>query len=105
MSRHNVFRDGKVHICKEMCPTCIFAPGNKMDLRSGRLRDMIDTAKENDTAVVCHESLDFDNAVCRGFFDRHWTTPLQWAARLGYITEVDPANFDNDNDSSNDDKE
>lgn len=26
-----------------------------------------------------------DNAVCRGFFDRHKTTPLQLAERLGLV--------------------
>ena len=84
--RHNAFRDGRVHVQGELCSTCIFRPGNLMDLRPGRVRQMRDEARENDAAIVCHQTLDGDNAVCRGFFDRWPTTPLQLAERLGLIT-------------------
>ena len=73
-----------------MCQTCVFRPGNVMDLRAGRLRGMIDQARGDDSAVVCHATLDGDNAICRGFFDRYPTTPLQLADRLGLITYLDP---------------
>lgn len=73
-----------------MCSTCIFRQGNLMQLNSGRVRDMIDTAKSKDSAITCHQTLDGDNAVCRGFFDRYPTTPLQLAERLGLVEMVKP---------------
>jgi hypothetical protein len=88
--RHNVFRNGRVYVCREECPTCVFRPGNLMDLRSGRVRQMVDEARAHDSAIVCHETLDGDNAACRGFFDRFPTQPLQIADRLGLIVEVEP---------------
>jgi hypothetical protein len=46
-----------------------------MHLQRGRVRQMIDEAVGNDSAIVCHKTLDGDNAVCRGFFDRMETIP------------------------------
>ena len=87
MSRHRVFRDGRVHVLAEMCATCIFRPGNVMGLRSGRVRSMVDEARAHESAIVCHSTLeDGDHAVCRGFFERWPTQPLQVAERLGLIT-------------------
>lgn len=86
--RHNVFRDGRVHVRAELCSTCVFRPGNLMELRAGRVRQMVDEAKEHDSGIVCHQTLDGDNATCRGFFDRYPTTPLQIAERLDLIRWV-----------------
>jgi hypothetical protein len=83
--RGNSFRAGKVHVCAEMCETCVFRPGNKMHLEPGRLRGMVDSAIRDDSAIICHDTLDGDNAVCRGFFDRHSTNPLRMAEHLGVI--------------------
>jgi hypothetical protein len=88
---HNVYRDGRVHVCAEMCATCVFRPGNLMHLRSGRLREMVEESLDNDSAIVCHKTLEGDNAACRGFFDRYPTTPLQVADRLGLMEFVDVA--------------
>jgi len=88
--RHNAYRDGFVHVCWEMCSTCIFRPGNLMQLNSGRVRQMVDEAKAEESAIVCHQTLDRDNAICRGFFDRYPTAPLQIAERLDMIREVAP---------------
>jgi hypothetical protein len=89
---HDVARNGKVHVMAEMCTTCVFRPGNLMSLRTGRLKDMIATATEVNSTIVCHQTLDKNptggNAACRGFFDRHKTQSLQVAERLGLITEV-----------------
>ena len=84
-ARHNTYRDGYVHVASEMCTTCIFRPGNLMDLRAGRVRQMVDEAREHQSAIVCHSTLDGDNAVCRGFFDRFATAPLQIAERCGLV--------------------
>lgn len=85
----NAFRDGKVHVQRRMCPTCIFRHGNVMHLDPGRVDELVREATANVSAITCHETYDVDNAVCRGFFDRHPTTPLQLASRLGMIELVD----------------
>jgi len=86
--KFNVYRNGKIHVCKVQCETCIYRPGNKFHLEPGRLKQMTQDSLKKDTAVICHDTLGGDNAVCRGFFDRFKTTPLQLAERLGVIEEV-----------------
>lgn len=60
-----------------------------MLLRSGRVKQMVAEARERDSAIVCHATLDDDEqAVCRGFYDLEEqgpTAPLQVATRLGMI--------------------
>jgi len=98
MADHDVFRDGRVHLCADLCSTCVFRPGNLMDLKPGRLRGMVDSAIEDGSAIVCHRTLETyagrqtGNAVCRGFWDRHQSTVdlLVLAERIGVVTEVDP---------------
>ena len=88
MGRHDAYRDGRVHVCADLCPTCVFRPGNLMRLEPGRLAGMVRDAVANDSAIICHSTLYGEkehHAVCRGFFDRHATAPLQIAARLGLI--------------------
>lgn len=86
--RRNSYRNGRVHVKRVRCPTCIFRPGNLMQLNDGRVDDMVAEATANESAITCHATLDGDNAVCRGFFDLHATQPLQLADRLGYIEWV-----------------
>ncbi len=85
----NVFRDGKVHVCRDKCPTCIFHPGNRMHLAPGRVSEMVQEALAVQSAIVCHSTLDGDNAVCHGFWEHHQTAPLQIAERLGHIVWED----------------
>lgn len=94
----DAYRDGKVHVRRAECETCVFRPGNLMRLRPGRLRGMVDEALAEDTAITCHETLypeaydgDGHQAVCRGFFDRHArdTMPLRAALMLDRLEEVD----------------
>jgi len=84
----NAFRNGTVHVCSAMCSTCIFRPGNLMHLKPGRVREMVDGATKEDSAIICHSTLEGDNAVCRGFYDRYRTTPLVLAKALGVVEEV-----------------
>jgi hypothetical protein len=84
-----------VRVLSEQCPTCIFRPGNKMDLRPGRLADICKQAVENDGYIPCHDTykdgiIEGGKAICRGFWDRYDTTPLQLARRLNFIEEVPP---------------
>lgn len=84
--KNNSYRDGRVHVMRTMCKTCVFRPGNLMSLRPGRLADLIRENEIAESALTCHSTLDTKtNAVCRGFFDRHPTQPLQVAERLGFI--------------------
>lgn len=76
---------------ESMCSTCVFRPGNLMLLPAGRLAEIIRDNVANDSALPCHSTLygqAEQEAVCRGFFDRHKTTPLQLAERLDLITFV-----------------
>jgi hypothetical protein len=56
----------------EMCSTCVFRPGNTMRLREGRLRDLVEEARADESYIVCHSTLPGmapDNvkpAICRG---------------------------------------
>lgn len=75
-----------MHVCAEMCPTCIFRPGNLMHLEPGRLREMVGQARKDESTIVCHSTLNTGKeAACRGFFDRFATAPLQIAERLDMI--------------------
>jgi hypothetical protein len=83
---------GEVRVCREMCPTCVFRPGNLMHLSAGRLREMIQTAQAGESGIVCHSTLDLEEAaICRGFWDRYhqtvWT--LRLAAGLGVVRDFD----------------
>lgn len=87
--KNNTYRDGKVHVKGSMCKTCIFRPGNKMHLEEGRVEEMVKEATCEGGAIICHGTLGTKkNAVCRGFFDKHKTSTLQVAERLGFIQEV-----------------
>jgi hypothetical protein len=84
------YRGGRVHVLAEQCGTCIFRAGNPMRLEPGRVKGMVDAAIRDDAAIVCHSTLyrdDVQPAVCRGFYDRYQTQPLQVATRLELIAE------------------
>jgi len=82
MARHNVFRDGNVHVMAEMCATCIFRPGNPMHLRRGRVKGMVEVCLREQSAIICHSTLDGDSSVCRGFYDRYDTLRLARALEV-----------------------
>jgi len=52
---------------------------------------MVDACLKNDTAIICHDTLDGPQPVCRGFFDLHWrdTLPLRAAVALIVLEEVE----------------
>lgn len=86
----DVYRNGKVHVQRAMCNTCIFRPGNLMHLAPGRVEEMVEEAVRDEGCIPCHKNIHGDGgeAVCRGFFDNHRTQTLQIAERLGYIEWV-----------------
>jgi hypothetical protein len=71
--KHNVFRNGKVHVMAEECSTCIFRPATR-PVDGSRVAGMVrDTMDKDGASVVCHSTLykrPRRNAVCRGWFDR-----------------------------------
>jgi hypothetical protein len=74
MAAHNVYREGKVHVAKKMCSTCIFRP-HERPVPGARVAELVRGTKDEDGAsVVCHHTLFGEgprkNAVCRGWFDR-----------------------------------
>lgn len=89
------FYDGKIHVLSEKCRTCIFRPGNLMDLSTGRVKQMVRDATRNESSITCHQTLSIEGAVCRGFFDAHKTQPLRMAERLGCIEYVEPPQYSN----------
>ena len=80
------FRNDRVHVMARLCDTCIFRPGNVMDLDAGRVDSMVREACAKESTIVCHETVGGNRAVCRGFYERHQTLPLILAEKLGYIT-------------------
>lgn len=87
--RFNCTPRGRVRVMETRCSTCIFRSGNPMRLRPGRVREMVEGAVADDSAIICHDTLDEEEqAVCRGFFDAHDTQPLQLARRLQLIEPV-----------------
>ncbi|MEV6374843.1 hypothetical protein [Micromonospora musae] len=87
---------GKSRLMSRQCDTCIFAPGNRMHLGPGRLRALVTQAREQDSYIVCHDTLPHylypqaKPAICRGFADRYPTRALQLIERLWGFVEVDP---------------
>ena len=86
----NVVRDDGVHVCKRMCDTCIFRPGNLMDLQSNTVKSMVDRCLKINGTIPCHEREDrSQHAICRGFFNRYQDdiAPLRLAAAFNKIVE------------------
>lgn len=80
-----------LRVSASLCSTCIFRPGNLMQLKPRRVRGMVDEALRNDAFIACHKTLDGERAVCRGFYNLHKTDTL--GCRLGSlvgIIEVNP---------------
>jgi hypothetical protein len=87
------FETLKTRVMAEMCPTCIFRPGNQMNLRPGALKALVDECLETDGYIVCHSTVpaspyDVPPSICRGFKDRYTTTPLLVAQHVFGFQEV-----------------
>lgn len=88
MPKHLVADKDGIRVMAERCSTCIFKPGNLMELRSGRVKDMVEGVKEIDGCIPCHETLgDEVQAVCRGQYEAHKTWQIEIAERLGKIID------------------
>lgn len=84
-------RLGGLRVLVEKCSTCIFRPGNQMDLRDGRVEDLVSRAVAGGGYITCHATLPalkpipVGEAVCRGFYDVHGdeSNIIRVAHRLG----------------------
>lgn len=88
---------GKPRLLTQSCTTCVFHPGNPMNLAPGRLKKLIDHNRSIGAGLTCHQTLSYsetgaDRAFCRGFYDAYPDTQVfQIAERLmGGFTPVDP---------------
>lgn len=85
----------RIHVLSERCSTCVFRPGNLMSLQPGRMKDLVESNRELDTAFACHQTIyrpDVDEAVCRGYFDAFGDeiTPLMLGKAMDLIAEDEP---------------
>jgi hypothetical protein len=89
MRTTNVYADGRVHVMRVKCPTCIYRPGNLMHLEPGRKDSMQADAIRDGGVIPCHHTIHGarrQESVCRGFFDVAKHEGLLAAAeRLGII--------------------
>lgn len=86
---------GKPRVLSEQCVTCIFRPGNLMNLREGRLQQIVRDTCAAGSYIVCHETLpgmpgEDTPALCRGFYDRYGTNFIRVMDRLGGFVEIPP---------------
>lgn len=88
------YHDGLVHVCRAMCSTCIYRPGNPMNLNEGRRDEVTAAALKQDTAVVCHATLGTEHpAVCKGFAEKYATFPIRLAHAMNKIRLIDAPPF------------
>jgi hypothetical protein len=89
----NTFVNGVVYVRKTRCETCIFRPGNLMNLEPGRVEGMIADADEAESCIPCHKHLyqgvDIE-PVCKGYFDRRSSLALRLAEAIGVVERIDP---------------
>jgi hypothetical protein len=82
-------------VMAERCDTCIFRPGNLMDLNKGRLAEMIEATDRRDTNVICHKSHSVSgdlrlDALCKGSVDRRPGQMVRIMSRFGGVQYVSP---------------
>jgi hypothetical protein len=90
---------GTVHVLSEKCSTCIFRPGNLMDLESGQVKRMVEGSVADGAAITCHQTLaqmrpvyGAEPAMCRGFVDAHGkrVPAIRMAVATGVLVEDAP---------------
>ncbi|WP_416875866.1 hypothetical protein [Kitasatospora sp. SC0581] len=88
----------EVRVLARLCDTCIYRPGNLMNLAPGRVRQLAAEALATDGHIVCHSTLPAlappgtKGAICRGFANAHGNAiyALRIGAAFGRIVEVPP---------------
>lgn len=94
MSR--TFVNGRVHVRRTQCKTCIYRDGNLMHLEPGRREQMERDANRDGGCIPCHDNIHVGakiEPVCRGYWNVNQSVPLRLAEALERITFT---NGDND---------
>jgi hypothetical protein len=92
--RHDIYREGKVHVLAAECGTCIFKPHTR-PVDGARVAGMVRATRgEHGATVVCHSTLyggAEHHAICRGWYDRlaHEDHILRLAL-IADVIEFDP---------------
>lgn len=85
----------RVRLMADKCSTCIFRPGNRMDLEPGRVAQMLADVRATDGFVPCHKTIGtgLPSAICRGSNDAHRGGLVRLADRgvLAGVVEVTEA--------------
>lgn len=86
--------NGRVHVRRTMCATCIFRPADRgrIAVPAERIAQMVRDADAADSCIPCHHHL-YEGApiepVCRGYYDRRSSMTLRLADVLGVLTFTD----------------
>lgn len=80
-------------VFEQMCSTCIFRPGNLMQLRAGALKRIVNANLATGTLIMCHTTTHGqaeEEIACKGFFDRYGEGQMvvQVINRIGGFREV-----------------
>ncbi len=80
-------------LLKRPCDTCVTFPDDRMFLGAERREAFIAEACKTKSYVICHETRDGDEAICRGFWNLHRSQSpfLSLMERCGLVAEVDPS--------------
>jgi len=62
-----------------------------MHLEEGRVEEMVATATADPAgSITCHSTIGKDEAICRGFYDKHCGPILLLARQIHAVKFVDP---------------
>ena len=84
----NTFVNGKVHVRRTPCKTCIFGPNRLIGIDQERVDQMTRDADGADTCIPCHHHLyngEDIEPVCRGYFNRKSSKTLRLAEALEIV--------------------
>jgi hypothetical protein len=82
------FVDGRVHVRKKKCATCIFGPNRLIGIDQERVDQMTRDADRAETCIPCHHHLYSDEdiePVCRGYYDRASSASLRMATAMDIV--------------------
>lgn len=84
------FVDGKVHVRRIRCGSCIFGSNSPVD--DARRDQMVRDADAAESCIPCHSHLyqgEPVEPVCRGYFDRGSSMALRLAVVTGVVEFVE----------------
>lgn len=79
-----IYHDGYLHVRRAQCDTCVLRPGNLMQLRPGRVEEMVAAGP-----YACHKTTHgqaAQEAICWGYWDAHANDTI--AGRLAQMLDI-----------------